>query len=648
MRHSEAIEEFTRATRRLLDLERQAEIDETLRLGAELDGPELERRGLCLRRLLQVDESYGLGGRLLARLAPAGGALLPATRIGPGDLVSIQSGSRDSGSRGSGSRGASGPSRDAPPTGVVTRVEPDAVTVALDPGADDLPSGAIRIDRLPSEVTHRRLLDVLDQLPRYRGGPADSLLRIRFGDSEPRFAAARSGVGPSPLAGGDLDRSQARAVELFLSAEDVTLIHGPPGTGKTTTLVECIRQAGLRGERILACAGTNVAVDNLVEKLAAAHLRVVRIGHPARLLPSVLEHSLEALVARADSARVTNDIRRELDRAHRRLHRSRDRQERRSRRAELRDLVRELRHAERRAVQEVIRGADVVLSTAVGAAESSLAGEDFDLVVLDEASQTIEPASWIPLLKARRALLAGDHRQLPPTIVSPKAEKGGLGYTLFERLLDPASSRRLTIQYRMHERIMEWSSREFYDGELEAAPAVRSHRLVDLPGVAETPETTAAAMLIDTAGCDLEEEEEAAGTSRENAGEAEVVVAHIERLVEAGVPSGDLAVISPYLAQVRRLRRAVHPHWPDIEVDTVDGFQGREKEAVVISAVRSNSRGEVGFLADERRMNVAITRARRHVALVADSATIGVHEFLGRLIEHLQERGEYRSAWEYR
>ena len=298
-------------------------------------------------------------------------------------------------------------------------------------------------------------------------------------------------------------------------------------------------------------------------------------------------------------------------------------------------------------MQQVISGAEVVLATNTGAGDALLAQHEFDLAVIDEAAQALECSAWIPMLKARRVVLAGDHKQLPPTVRSRDAERAGLGVTLFERAqneLGADFSRLLSVQYRMHEKIMRWSSDTFYDGRVEAAATVRTHRLADVPYIEENELTASSLVLWDTAGCDHDEEED--GASRVNAGEVNVVSAHIARLIEAGVPERDIAVISPYRAQVKRLRAALDETAPEVEIGTVDGFQGREKEAVLISMARSNRRGEVGFLAEPRRMNVAVTRARRQACLIGDSATVTQDPFLSKLFEYFEANGLYRSAFE--
>jgi ATP-dependent RNA/DNA helicase IGHMBP2 len=561
------------------------------------------------------------------------GVAVSRSELQPGDIVRIAP-----------QRGGS-TSQEA--TGVVSRVTSRRIAIALDEPPEDPLDEPVRIDRVANDVTWRRLREGLDRLEGTARGPAARLRDVLFGLREPERGRPRP-LDPIDTA---LDPSQREAVAFALEARDVALIHGPPGTGKTTALVEVIRQAVLRGEKVLACAASNIATDNLVERLAASGARVVRLGHPARLLPTVLEHSLDALVERADGSRIALDARRELEREERRLRKARDRAERRAIRDGVRRLRAEVRDLEERVVRDILERADVVLATNVGAGDPMLSGLEFDRVAIDEAAQALEASSWIPILLGRMVVLAGDHRQLPPTIRSREAEAGGLGVTLFERLqgrYGDAITRMLTIQYRMHERIMEWPSRELYEGRLEAHASVAAHLLRDLPGVTLSPETEAPLVFIDTAGCDLEEVVEAEGDSKANEGEADIAVAHVERLLAAGLRPEQIALITPYNAQVDRLRARLSTAHPLLEIGSVDGFQGREKEAIVISLVRSNPRGEVGFLADDRRTNVAVTRARRHLAVIGDTATISRHAFLGRLVAHCEKSGDYRSAWEYR
>jgi len=266
----------------------------------------------------------------------------------------------------------------------------------------------------------------------------------------------------------------------------------------------------------------------------------------------------------------------------------------------------------------------VVCCTLSGVHAKDLRKESFDLAVVDEAAQALEVATWAAILKAKRVVLAGDHLQLPPTIISKKAEGGGLGRTLFQRLQEmygESVSEMLTVQYRMNNSIMQWSSDEFYSSKLTAAPSVAQHTLSDIqPSASELP----VLMMIDTTGCDCEEQSEEAGDSRCNEGEAKIVMACAARLVELGVAPAQIGVITPYNGQVALLKTMRSDELSAMEISSVDGFQGREKEALIISAVRSNSTGEIGFLSDQRRMNVAVTRARRHCCLICCSETLQV------------------------
>ncbi len=622
---------FATEHRRLLTLERGAEIAEAERRLATRSDAELVARGDALLRLEVADLEPGLGGRLHAVLRPSRGDGLPAHRFGPGDVVAVRA-NRD----------------DAPVTSaVVVRVRSDTVTVALDDEDAELPS-LVRLDRIATDVTWRRLDRALADLLPDPKGDAARFLDVLFGDREPerddRILASGDGWFDTTL-----DTSQRDAVLNALAARHVALIHGPPGTGKTTAVVELIRQVVARGERVLACAPSNVAVDNLAERLARAGLRVVRLGHPARVHEAVQEHSLAAQVDRAPEQRLLRDARRELDVSLRQLHRAKSRADRHAAKDRLRELRAEMRQLEQAVTRGLVDGAEVVLATLTGAADPLLADASFGLCVIDEAAQALEAACWIALPRARRLVLAGDHRQLPPTILSAEAARAGLSRTLFERLADapsaPTTTRMLSVQYRMHERIMSFSAAHFYAGGIAAAAAVRAHLLTDLPGVVTNEWTGEPLVFVDTAGAGHEETPGDDEGSKANPGEAGLVARIVGALLEAGVSPGDIGVIAPYNAQVQMLRLMLL-HAPEVEVGTVDGLQGREKEAVVISLVRSNETGTVGFLAEDRRLNVALTRARRHLTVVGDSATLAHHPGLLRLVEHFQANAAYRSAFE--
>ena len=316
-------------------------------------------------------------------------------------------------------------------------------------------------------------------------------------------------------------------------------------------------------------------------------------------------------------------------------------------RAEARELLAIARRTEQLAVERILNAANVVCGTLTGIDSDMIGQRRFDLLVIDEACQSTEPACWVPILRADRVVLAGDPCQLPPTVLSHDAADAGLAVSLMERVmatLGPSVSRLLTRQYRMHADIMTFSSNEFYGGELVADDSVIGHRLCDLPGVRVEPLTEKPVKFIDTAGASYEEEPEEDTSSRRNPQEAQLAVKYVRQLLAAGVAPADIAVITPYSGQSRLLRDKLRG--TGVEVDSVDGFQGREKEAVVMSLVRSNVEGEIGFLSDVRRTNVALTRARRKLIVIGDSATLASNDFYKRMFDYFESISAYASVWE--
>jgi superfamily I DNA and/or RNA helicase len=617
---------------RLLDMEADAEARQARERAQRFSGAEAERTGNSLVDLVILEEQSGLGGRCILSLAKRNQTLaLPWTRLQAGAPVLLTpQGAKDS----------------ACWRGVVCQRAERVIRVAVDE-APDADEATFRIDLSSDEVARLRQRTALE---RARNAKRDRLAELRstlLGESPPRFAASQE-FQPLDSA---LNPSQQEAIGFALSAQDLAIIHGPPGTGKTTTVIEVIRQAVRRGDKVLACAPSNLAVDNLLERLVAAGERVVRLGHPARVLPELQRHTLDVLVEEHDDVRLARNFAKEAFALFRQAGKYRRAKPepgaRREQRQEARELLAESRRLEAQAVERVLDSADVICSTTT-ALDGDLLGErHFDLAVLDEACQSTEPGCWIPLLRCQRVILAGDHCQLPPTVVSAEAAAQGFGVSLLERLVTtfgPAVTRRLGVQYRMHESIMQFSASEFYEGELRADPSVTRHRLCDLPGVRSHALTETPVEFIDTAGAGFDEQLEPEGESRFNPEEAHLVSSKVRSLLELGVPASDLAVIAPYAAQVRRLREELPI--PGLEIDSVDGFQGREKEAVIVSLVRSNRENEIGFLADVRRMNVALTRARRKLLVIGDSATLGVHPFYQRLLSYFESIGAYRSVWE--
>jgi superfamily I DNA and/or RNA helicase len=616
---------------RLVRLESEAEAKQTIEKARKSTGAESEANGDCLTRLVIAEESSGLGGRWIATLSRRDRSqTLPFHRFEPGAPVLLM---------------PEGAGTEAGWRGVVCERGRTSLSIALQEPPDlDERSTNYRLNLSTDEISRQRQLDALDQA---RGAGKNKLRDVLLGENLPATDA------PTDLDFFDaaLDRSQREAIAFALCARDVAVVHGPPGTGKTTALIELIRQAVGRGERVLACAPSNLAVDNLLERLLSAGMKAVRLGHPARVTPALRAHTLDLLVEGHNDSRLARKLAREAFALFRQAKKwTRAKPEPGARgdmRRDARDMLADARRLEDKAVEHILDTATVVCATLTGLNGELLGRRTFDLAVIDEAAQATEPACWPAVLRCNRIVLAGDHCQLPPTILSREADEQGLSVSLLERVVGLHGAdvtRRLDVQYRMHEAIMAFPSAAFYEGTLQAHASVAGHTLIDLPSVTTLALTSAPLEFIDTAGADYDEEAEPGGESRRNLGEADLVCRKAHALLEAGVAAEDIAVIAPYAAQVRLLRERLIV--PGLEIDSVDGFQGREKEAVIISLVRSNPEGEIGFLADVRRMNVAMTRARRKLLIIGNSATLSNHSFYRDLLSHCESARAYRSVWD--
>jgi DNA polymerase alpha-associated DNA helicase A len=496
----------------------------------------------------------------------------------------------------------------------------------------------------------------MNRLQKLTPSSTSPLTQVLFGQSSPTPISPSDLEAPIKYTNDTLNDSQKAAIQHALASREISLIHGPPGTGKTHTLIELIQQLIARGSRILVCGPSNISVDNIVERLAPHKIPMVRLGHPARLLPGVLDHSLDVLSRNSDVAAVTKDIRDEMDKKQASISKTKSGRERKAVWGDLRDLRKEFRQRENRVVGDLLKSSKVVLATLHGAGGTLIKDEVFDVVIVDEASQALEAQCWIPIMGVKgvqKLVLAGDHLQLPPTIKSSNMKNGGpaaavaqglvkkmaglevngakqddknpptsdaikLETTLFDRLLalyGDSIKRMLNTQYRMHEDINAFPSAALYNNALVSASAVKKRLLSDLPyAVQETDDTSVPLVYYDTQGGDFPEqiedgEDGAKGKSalladsKINEGEAALVRYHVSRLVAAGVREDDIAVITPYNGQLGVIRDSMKAQFPDVEMGSVDGFQGREKEAVVVSLVRSNAKREVGFLAEKRRLN---------------------------------------------
>lgn len=502
------------------------------------------------------------------------------------------------------------------------------------------------------DYSYRVMFDALRRVIEARDNRLATLRDI-FHTAAPLSWGAQGSVPPCfPW----LNPSQQAAVRDVLRAKDVLIVHGPPGTGKTTTLVEAVCEVLRREPQVMVCAQSNTAVDWICEKLSERGLGILRIGNPSRVTPPMLSHTYEHRFEKHPDYPLLWQIRRDVRQLYSRPRRERT-QAFHQKISRLREKADEL---EARIRQDLFRSARVIASTLTGAAHPLLTGEHYHTLFIDEAAQALEAACWIALRRADRVVLAGDHRQLPPTIKSPEALRGGLGVTLMERIArnKPEAVRLLRVQYRMNEALMRFSSEWFYHGQLEAAPEVRHRSILD---DLDTPITWIDTDRIDAerdgadAGQDAAhgtaslngEEFVSAGYGRINKAEAQLTMQTLREYVGRFGRSRlrdertDFGIISPYRAQVQYLRSLIRrddylrPLRRDITVNTVDAFQGQERDVIVISLVRANEQGQIGFLRDLRRMNVAITRARCKLIIIGSVSTLTRHAFYRRLYEYV-------------
>jgi superfamily I DNA and/or RNA helicase len=463
-------------------------------------------------------------------------------------------------------------------------------------------------------------------------------------------------VRVEPLISNQLNHKQNEAVKKILQSNELAIVHGPPGTGKTTTLVQAIKELiKTSPQRILVTAPSNAAVDLLSEKLSEQGLNVVRVGNPARVNEKQMSLTLDAKIAAHQSAKEIKRLKRQaaefrdMAQKYKRSFGPAEREQRKALFTEARNIRDQVEKTEQYIVDDVLSKANVITSTLVGANHYTIKQLRFETVVIDEAAQALEPACWIPILKAKKLVMAGDHHQLPPTIKSAEATKE-LGKTLMEKLVDlhPGSVVLLQEQYRMHHNIMKFSSSEFYNDQLIAHPSVAAHLLFH---------NDDAFIFIDTAGSGYEEKQE--GTGLSNPEEASFLVKHLRSYVQQlseHHPSNlfpSIAVIAPYRHQVELLKEYVssdahlQSFTSSISVNTIDSFQGQERDVVYISLTRSNAESAIGFLSEVRRMNVAITRARKKLVMIGDSSTLSQFSFYDDLIRYAQDIDAYKSVWEF-
>ncbi|KAH8924727.1 P-loop containing nucleoside triphosphate hydrolase protein [Atractiella rhizophila] len=712
----------------LLEEEHSIDNAEMALLHTSVSARELERAGLALNNLSVSSLSVGLGGKTVIEFERESAVGASSRELGTsfrvGDLAGVTDMKEEKEKGGKGKL-------EYRAEGVVSRVQEGRITVVVEEKGTggkelDLPERC-RILKLANTVVHTRMVKTLERLQSIFAGvdgtgettsrpSPSSLTSVLLSLSAP--SPAQQSPPPVQFLDTTLNDSQKEAVAFALAQPELALIHGPPGTGKTKTLVEIIRQLvappapspteNAKGMRVLVCGGSNLSVDNLLERLVPHKLPLIRLGHPARILPSLLTATLDYNTANSSSGQIVKDVKDELEKTLAELKGGKLRGKfRKEAWQQVGDLRKEYRKREVGVTKEIIGGAKIVLCTCHGAGSRQIQNESFDVVIIDEAAQAIEPACWIPILKGRKLILAGDHLQLPPTVksrdrleekkVKTKAAAGSvkdkkikgkkddlkkgvetgskslsipskstdplpfstsLEITMFDRLLKrhgKSISRMLKVQYRMHEKICAFPSEVLYDNELISDESVKLRLLSDLVPGSDDEALSEPVLFIDTAGTDMYERSEGDeknllvdSDSKSNENEASLVVTHVETLIEAKIPPSAIAIISPYNAQVALLSSLLRLRYPELEIGSIDGFQGREKEAVIVTLVRSNSEREVGFLKEKRRLNVAMTRAKRHLAVVGDSSTVSKgSDYLKKWMEWLEENAEIRMANEF-
>jgi superfamily I DNA and/or RNA helicase len=524
-------------------------------------------------------------------------------------------------------------------TGTVSYVDGDRMVASVPDSAPltDLQTAEqVGVQLSFDETSYKMMFDALDRVMRSKG---------RLGYLRDLFYSHQKAETYSfaPMHFPYLNKTQEEAVNRVLWAKDVAIVHGPPGTGKTTTLVEAIYETLRREPQVLVCAQSNMAVDWISEKLVDRGVPVLRIGNPTRVNDKMLSFTYERRFESHPDYELLWAIRkaiRELRGARSKGQGAREKYHQKMER--LKDRANEL---EIRINAQLFGEARVIASTLVGSANRLLDGQKFGTVFIDEAAQALEAACWIPIRRCSRVILAGDHCQLPPTVKSIAALKAGLGKTLMESIVEtkPEVVTLLKIQYRMNEDIMRFSSDYFYDGQVEAAPEVKYRSILDLDIPIEWKET-----LPQSLPAGKGEESPGAGLSLFNKAEAELTLdtlqQYFERIGKQRITDEriDVGIISPYRAQVQLLRRLImkkeffKPYRRQISVNTVDGFQGQERDVIVISLVRSNDEGQIGFLRDLRRMNVAMTRARMKLIIIGNRDTMTRHPFYRRLWNYVR------------
>lgn len=520
---------------------------------------------------------------------------------------------------------------------------------------DDLPDwtrdGKLGIDLLFDEYSYDEMQKALHQASKLLDhNKHNELIKVLLGEKSPEFETYKS----FPVSD-ELNHDQQLAVYKIMSAQELAIIHGPPGTGKTTTLIQAIKKLLTEQKQLLVLAPSNAAVDLLTEKLFAEKLNVTRIGNPVRISQKLMDLTLDNKIMQHPQVKDIRKMKKQANQFRDMAHKYKrnfgkaEKEQRKALMSEAHQLMKEVDKREQMITNDVLNKTQIITATLIGANHYSIRDRSFETVIIDEAGQALEPACWISILKANKLIFAGDHLQLPPTIKSDEAIAKGLGRTLLEKCVEnhPLAVITLKEQYRMHTAIMKFPSITFYRDSLFAHPSVANTLLFD---------NDEPIQFIDTVGCGFEEKN--IDTSINNPEEASFLIQHLIQLCSTleffytldAFPS--IAIISPYMQQIGTIKElylqsSLTKFDNKIAINTIDSFQGQERDIVIISMTRSNTDHKIGFLSDIRRMNVAMTRAKRKLTVIGDSITLSTLPFYRNFIEHVENVNGYHSAWEF-
>src|SRR5688572_20145037 len=637
----------------LLKMEQEEDLEQYKLKSAKSPIAERKKSGLCWYPITITKTEIGFGGKVVVEIERQGGRdQLHLFQTGKAASIFTNS-HNDQGHN------------NFQLSGVIMTLKRNKLTLATN--KEDLPEwldeGKLGIDLTFDEMSYREMEFALKKVIDAEGTKLAYLRDVLYGVQPANF---RPNLPFRPIP--QLNESQNEAIKNIEAAKDVAIIHGPPGTGKTTTLVQAVLRTLETEKRLLVCAPSNTAVDLLTEKIAEQGVNVIRIGHPSRVSEMLLQHTLDAQIMNHRDYKHLKLLRKNAEEyksmafTHKRKFGWEEREQRRLLKEESKLMLQEADDIERYITDDLLSRVQVITCTLVGSANRVIRHLNYDTVFIDEAAQALEPGCWIPITRANRVVLAGDHFQLPPTVKSDKAERLGLSRTLFEKCIErqPDVAVMLKTQYRMHHHIMSFSNRQFYGGELLAHESVHYSDLHHFnPAFTEG----LAVEYADTAGCGYNEQAFSETSSVANPEEADLLLKHLQNLLqqfpekdpETGEPTPlTIGVISPYRAQINYLKDQVEQlpelhelaNKKQLSIGTVDSFQGQERDIIYISMVRSNDRGEIGFLADIRRMNVAMTRARKKLVIIGDSATLTYDPFYKEFVEYTEDIGAYKSAWE--